>query len=973
VAAGERILRVIIAGDALGAVSALDELSHGLERAHSSADAHGGGIMSSLGGMAKGVGLFALGTVAAVGGIAAEIFHISSGYEQNLNAIQAFTHSTNDQMKSLESQLYSMSPKFAQMGQTVGDASEALYQLTKAGASSKDGITELVPTMALAKATNTDYTESAKEMTRVLDSFGLKADQARNVADILTNATHTSTQTLQDMADGLKYVSVAAHDFGINLQTTAAVTAMYANAGIQGTNAGTAFRQMLLNLSAPTKAARDAIKAIGLQAFDSQGRMKPLADIFQQLQDKFGKGLDTHSLEKIAPDLKAIFGARGVEPILAAIRQGGGGLDQYIKLMNRTGEASAIAEAKSKGLSGTFNQLRATMESATQHLYMQVAPKLANFLNPFVEALPGYLSKAAKYGEEIWTALSDPGKAAKGPNGGSGFTKGLVEVGKVVHGEVLPALGEIAKFVKTDVVPVVERIGKVFITQIVPFVARAAGDIARLLLPIVKDIARFIKTDVVPSFKQWGEFISAVVIPKMEVLWTKTQPILKTLADFIEKKIIPLLDWAWKNGIQPILKDLEPLISDILDALAGLYGFLAPVIKWIIDVFGGPLIDMVKGFLSGVFIAVEGVIEFLRGLLAFLKGVFTGDWGKAWDGICKMVAGAWDFIYGLLKAIIFGKIVKLFVEGGKLLMDAVEAPFKWIAERVTSLGSDIAYGFTRMKDVAKALWDSMWNGAKDTLTGAMKSIGDNVVSLGEGVLKWFRDLPGTLGRILSEAASWLLKTGGDIVSGLLKGITDGAKTLWKWFTDLPGNAEAWFKDAATWLEDAGLHMMEGFIKGVEDMAGKVKDSAVGVVKDAYNGVKDFLGINSPSRLYMGLGHGTGEGFINGISAKASAVHDAVVGMVTVPANRFTDAFRKQQQTASTAAATAARSAGQVWATAGAVGAAPAGGFTVPVTINVAGSVQAERDFARNMSQAIRDEIRQIARRNGGKTGLTGAF
>jgi hypothetical protein len=124
---------------------------------------------------------------------------------------------------------------------------------------------------------------------------------------------------------------------------------------------------------------------------------------------------------------------------------------------------------------------------------------------------------------------------------------------------------------------------------------------------------------------------------------------------------------------------------------------------------------------------------------------------------------------------------------------------------------------------------------------------------------------------------------------------------------------------------------------------------------------------------MGLGHGTGEGFINGVVAKTQAVHDAVVGMVTVPANRFTAAFRQQQQTASTAAATAARTAGQVWATAGAVGPAPAGGFTVPVTINVAGSIQAERDFARTMSQAIRDEIRQIGRRNGGKTGLTGAF
>jgi TP901 family phage tail tape measure protein len=974
VAAGEKILRVIIAGDALGAVGALESLSHGLERAHSEADTHGGGIMSSMGGAAKGIGLFAVGAAASLGAVAAEIYHLGSGYEQNLNAIQAFTHSTNDQMKSLESQLYSLSPKFAQMGQTVSDGSQALYELTKAGASSKDGMAELVPTMALAKATNTDYSESAKEMTRVLDSFGLKASDASTVADVLTNATHTSTQTLQDMADGLKYTSVAAHDFGIDLQTTAAVTAMYANAGIQGTQAGTAFRQMLLNLSAPTKQAKDAIKAIGLQAFDAQGHMKPLSDIFQQLQDKFGKGLDTHSLEKIAPDLKAIFGARGVEPIMAAIKQGGGGLDQYIKLMNRTGEASAIAQAKSKGLSGTFNMLSATMESAAQHFYMQVGPKLANFLDPFVEALPGYLSKAAKYGQEIWTALSDPGKAAKGPDGGSGFTKGLVEVGKVVHGEVLPALGEIGRFVKSDVIPVVVQFGKMFATQVVPFVARVASDIGRMLIPILRDVGRFVKTEIVPALKQWGEFVSTVVIPKMELIWTKVRPILQMLADYIQKKVVPLLYWAFEQ-MKPLMKDFEALISQVLDALASLYGFLAPVIKWLIDTFGGPLIDVVKGFLLGVFQMVKGVIEVALGLLDFLKGIFTGDWGKIWHGLAEIVSGVFNFIVGLLRAVIFGKIVKIFVEGGKLLMDAIEAPFEWIAARVESFGSDIAYGFTRLKQVAGAIWKTLWDDATSLLSNAMKSMSDNVVRIGADILKWFQDLPGELGRLLANAGQWLIDTGTKLLTGLKNGLLSGVKAVYSWFTsDLPTGVKGVLSDVGSWLEDSGLHMMEGFIKGIEDMAGKVKDSAVGVVKGAYNGVKSFLGINSPSRLYTEVGGHTGQGYVNGIAAKTQAVHDAVVGMVTVPANRFTAAFRQQQQTATTAAATAARNAGQLWASTGVGGPAqPAGGFTVPVTINVAGSIQAERDFARTMSQSIRDEIRQIARRNGGKTGLTGAF
>jgi TP901 family phage tail tape measure protein len=971
VAAGEKILRVIIAGDALGAVGALESLSHGLERAHSDADSHGGGIMSSLGGAAKAFGIFAVGATAAAGAIGAEIFHISSEYEQNLNAIQAFTHSTTDQMKSLENQLYSMSPKFAQMGQTVSDASGALFQLTKAGASSKDGMTELIPTMALAKATGTDYAESAKEMTRVLNAFGLQAKDATMVSDVLTNATHTSTQTLQDMADGLKYVSVAAHDYGIDLKTTSAVMAMYANAGIQGTNAGTAFRQMLLNLSAPTTKAKDAIAAIGLKAFDAQGHMRPLGDIFQQLQDKFGKGLDTHSLEKIAPYLKDIFGARGVEPILAAIKQGGGGLQSYIDLMNRTGEASAIASAKSKGLSGTFNTLKAEMESATQHLYMQVAPKLANFLNPFVESLPGYLSKASKFGSELFDAISNPDAAsAKAGKTHDGMLGGLAEVGKLVQTQVIPALKSISAFVQKDVIPVVEQFGKVFVTQVLPFIARVSEDIAKLVLPILRDVGKFVKNDILPSLKQWGEFVSTVVIPKMEELWTKLQPILRMVADFIEKKIIPLLEWAWKQ-IQPLIKDLESLISETLDALSGLLSFLTPVVKWIIDTFGGPFIDAIKGFLSGVFQCVSGIIEFFRGLIEFFTGIFTGNWHKIWDGLGKILGGAWDAIYGLLKAVLFGKIVKLFVEGGKAIMDAVEAPFKWIFSRATKFGSDMVGWGKGMWSFFGDVWNTLWKNVGKFFSDAWDAMWKKLGEMGGKILGWLKGLPGTIRGLVVDAGSWLIDAGGRLAKGFLDGITKGAKGVWDWLKGLPGQIGGWLSDVGKWLYDAGIHMIEGFINGIASMAGKLKDKAVGVVKDAYHSVTDFLGISSPSRLFMEVGGHVGQGFINGIGDKTSAVHDSVVAMVTVPQSRFADAFKNQSQVASNAAAANARAAGQVWATAGSAVQQSAGGPTVNVTINVAGSIQAERDFARTMSTVIRDQIRQIGRQNGGQTGLTG--
>lgn len=969
VAAGEKILRVIIAGDAMGAVTALGELSHGLEHAHSEADKHGGGITSMLGGAAKGIGLFAVGAVAAAGVVADEFYKIGSGYEQNLNAIQAFTHSTTGQMKALEQQLYSMSPQFAAMGQTVGDASGALYDLTKAGANSKDAMAELEPTMALAKATNTDYSESAKEMTRVLNSFGLKASDASMVADTLTNATHTSTQTLQDMADGLKYVSVAAHDFGIDLQTTSGVMAMYSNAGLNGTQAGTAFRQMLLNMSAPTKAARDGMKAIGLQAFDTQGKLKPLGDIFQQLQDKFGKGLDAHSLQQIAPYLKDIFGARGVEPILAAIRQGGGGLQNYINLMHRTGEASAIAQAKSKGLSGTFNELRATVESTVQHLYMQAAPKLAAFLQPMVAALPGALTKFGKFGKEAWDAFSQ-GASGGGTGGTSGVGKIFASLGDFVRNVLVPELKGIGQVFERDIVPIMKDGLRVF-AALAPIVLRIAKDISKDLAPILRDIGKFVEKDILPSFKKLSVWIATDLTPKVERLWSKIQPILAMLAQWIDKKIIPLLDWAWKK-LQPLFGQLGKLIGTVIDDLSNLLGFLKPVLSWILDTFGGPLIDVVKGFINGVVLLVSGVTRFFQGLLDFLNGVFSGNWSKIWTGIKEMLRGIWDTIVGFLEVVIFGKLLKFAVEGFKAIGDAIMSPMKDVGTFMKGLWDDMTGLWDRSVAGVKQLWSQLWVNVKADFLDFVTRQWRDFTDWAGRLYNWFLELPGKIGGALSRAGTWLVQTGIDVLNGMINGITRGAVGLWNWLNALPGNVTSWLGDVGNWLIDAGWNMIMGMVNGIKQAAGNLKNAAVSVVSDAYNGVLSFLGIKSPSRLFMVVGGHTAQGFINGIQDKAQGAHDALVGMVNVPASKFSAAFQKQSQTAAAAAAANARNAGQLWASAGSQGGAQgANGPAVNVTINVAGSIQAEKDFARKMSTAIRDEIRQIGRRNGGATGLTG--
>lgn len=62
------------------------------------------------------------------------------------------------------------------------------------------------------------------------------------------------------------------------------------------------------------------------------------------------------------------------------------------------------------------------------------------------------------------------------------------------------------------------------------------------------------------------------------------------------------------------------------------------------------------------------------------------------------------------------------------------------------------------------------------------------------------------------------------------------------------------------------------------------------VSNAVDGVKNFLGIHSPSKLFEKFGEYTDEGFIKGIKSGAKKVANATVGMAKDAVNSFNDSL-----------------------------------------------------------------------------------
>lgn len=94
-------------------------------------------------------------------------------------------------------------------------------------------------TLQLASAAQLDAAQAATIQSQALQSFGLGAEHAARVSDILAGAANASSAEMTGIAQGMQQAGTVSKQFGLTIDDTATALAMFANAGIQGSDAGT--------------------------------------------------------------------------------------------------------------------------------------------------------------------------------------------------------------------------------------------------------------------------------------------------------------------------------------------------------------------------------------------------------------------------------------------------------------------------------------------------------------------------------------------------------------------------------------------------------------------------------------------------------------------------------------------------------------------------------------------------------------
>lgn len=491
------------------------------------------------------------------------------------------------------------------------EAAQAMVELAKGGlteADIKGGA--LAASMDLAAAGQLNLADAAETTVQMMGSFGLGAGDATRIANALAGAANASSADVSDLTQAMSQCSAQASLAGWSLEDTAAALALFADHGVKGSDAGTSLKTMLQRLSAPTDQAADAMEAYGLEVRDSNGKMKDITGIADELTGKLGTLSDA---ERDAA-LQTIFGSDASRAAAILMQSGSEGLQKYIAATNDATAAETMANAQKGELSWALENMGGAIESASIAFGSALAPAItavAGVIGNVAEAFAS-LPSGAQTAIAVVLALV----AAVGPL--------LVVFGSVVT--MLPALSE-----------GLLMLGGAFAVPLAPALAVAAA-IAAVVAVLV-------------TLWNTSETFRATVLAAVDAISAKVQEICAFLAPYVQAFVdqlvltvqtamdvlLPIIEAA----LTVIISIVVPVLTSIMDTVANVF---ATILATVTNVMAA-----LSSIIQGAWQVIQGIFQTVLGLIV---GVVTGDFSMMSSGVSGILNGMSSIISGILQGIL---------------------------------------------------------------------------------------------------------------------------------------------------------------------------------------------------------------------------------------------------------------------------------------------------------------------------------
>ena len=329
-------------------------------------------------------------------------------------------------------------------------------------------------------------------------------------------------------------------------------------------------------------------------------------------------------------------------------------------------------------------------------------------------------------------------------------------------------------------------------------------------------------------------------------LWEKIKDVAGKVWEAIKKFFVEAWD-AIKDAWASAVEWFKAIWDGIKKVFMGVVTFYATVY--------GTAWKMIKKAWSGVVNWFKNVWEGIKKIFSIVSSWFKQQFANAWNGI----KNAWATVKTWFSNI---------WNGIKAVFSAVGT---WFKQQFTTAWNNIKLAWSTVK----TWFSNIWNGIKNVFAsvaswflGKFQTAWNNIKNAWAGVVSFFSNIWTRIKNVFSSV--------GSTIGGFFKNAWSNVKSAWSGVTNFFSGIVTKIKKAFSGIKDKflsiGKDMMNGIKEGVKSKVESVKKAVKNGVEKAVDGVKSFLGINSPSKLMRDeIGKMMGEGVGVGILASTKGV------------------------------------------------------------------------------------------------------
>ena len=807
---------------------------------------------------------------------------VGSDFESGMSQVAATMGITTEEIAAGSEEFDKLQKAAKEAGATTQfsatQAAEALNYMALAGYDADKSIETLPTVLNLAAAGGMDLATASDMVTDSMSALGDAAGTTEGFVDKMAKTSQKSNTNVQQLGEAILTVGGTAKNLAGGVVEMNTVLGIFADNGVKGAEGGTALRNVILSLTAPTDKAKKQMEALGLQVFDANGNMRPLNETFNDLNGILGTMTQGEQTEV----LNSIFNKVDLKSVNALLANSGERFDELSGYISDCdGAAADMAATMNDNLQGKVTILKSGLEGLGIAAYEKFKTPLTNAVENITEVIG-----------QLQTDLTDGSLSGALEKIATGFGN-MVEKASEIVAAILPTLLEGLGWIADNgetIVSVLAGIGAGFavfkvatlintvITAMQGFKAAvAAAQVVQALMnvtmaanPIILVVTLIaVLVAAIVGFIATNEDARAALVNVWEAIKTAIGTVVEKIVTFFTETIPNAFNKVinfvksnnWQGLLLLLVNPFAGAFKLLYDNCEGFRNIINNLVEQIKSAFNG-VVNFLKELPSKIWNAIISTVDAIR---EWALGLRTA----AEEGITQLVTNVVTFFSELPNKIAYvigfclGYIIKFGID-----------LYTWATTKIPEFVNSVVIF---MQQLPGKIWNAIISAVQQVatwgeqmrsraVTAATNLLNQTITTLSQMPGKVWNAIVGAVQQVVNWGTQLAAK-GTEAAKGLYNAVVNGVSSL-------PSK-----------MAEIGSNIVSGIWNGISSgwdwLTGKVKSLA----KSLLDGAKDALGIHSPSRLFRDLvgkmiPQGIGVGITAEMPTLQSDLKEELQGMAT---------------------------------------------------------------------------------------------